>query len=212
VSLIDFVQALAKPLLSDRVLPPVPGTPPEAFEALYAGRQDPWGVLASPLADRRYLALVEVVSQFSPCRSILDVGCGEGALTRYLAGCATKVTGIDASPTAIERARRLVPRATFHSSTLEAFGADRVFDVVLAVEVLYYVESIDVAIEKLLTLGRNVIISYTNRERRRLEPHVAAHCPLARCRFHPFFGLSGFGFTIAQLTPRLSDLRRDLSS
>jgi SAM-dependent methyltransferase len=202
VSLLDFLEALAKPLLSDRALPPVPGTPPEAFEALYAGRPDPWGVLASPLAHRRYLALVEAVGQYSPCRSILDVGCGEGALTRYLVGCATEVAGIDASPTAIARARRLVPRATFHSCTLEAFTAGQLFDVVLAVEVLYYVTSIEVAIEKLLTLGRSVIVSYTNRERQRLEPYVAVHCPADRRTFYPFFGLNGFGFTIARLTPR----------
>ena len=207
MSILDFVEALAKPLASDRALPPVPGTPPEAFEALYARRPDPWGVLASPLADRRYLALVEVVGQSSPCRSILDVGCGEGALTRYLVGCATEVVGIDASPTAITRARRLVPRATFHSCTLEAFSAGRVFDVVLAVEVLYYVKSIDVAIERLLTLGRSVIISYTNRERRRLEPYVDRYCSDDRRAFYPFFGLNGFGFTIARLTPPLNDSR-----
>jgi len=202
VSLLDFMEALAKPLLSDRAVPPVAGTPPEAFEALYAGRPDPWGVLASPLADRRYLALVEVVGRYSPCRSILDVGCGEGALTRYLVGCATEVAGIDASPTAIARARQLVPRATFHACTLEAFSAGHVFDVVLAVEVLYYVKSIDVAIEKLMTLGRSVIISYTNRERRRLEPYVDTYCPLDRRAFYPFFGLNSCGFTIARLTPR----------
>ena len=103
-----LLDAFTKPLISDRVLPPVPGTPPEAFEALYASRADPWGVLASPLADQRCLALVEAVGQFSPCRSIFDVGCGEGALTRYLVGCATEVAGIDVSATAIERARRLV--------------------------------------------------------------------------------------------------------
>src|SRR2546422_6561581 len=99
MSLLHTLRALSKPIVTDRALPPVPGTPPEAFEALYAGRTDPWGVLASPLADRRYLALVDVVGQFSPCRSILDVGCGEGALTRYLVGCAPEVAGIDASPT-----------------------------------------------------------------------------------------------------------------
>lgn len=202
VSILNLVEAFLKPVLSDRALPPVSGTPPEAFEALYAGRPDPWGVQVSPLAYQRYLALVEVVGQYSPCGSILDVGCGEGALTRYLVGCAPEVTGIDASPTAIARARRLVPKATFHSCTLEEFSAKHLFDVVLAVEVLYYVKSVEAAIETLLTLGRSVIISYTSRERQRLEPCVATYCPPERRVYYPFFGLSGFGFTIARLTPR----------
>ena len=54
---------------------------------------------------------------------------------------------------------------------------------------------------KLLTLGRSVIISYTNRERRRLEPYVDRYCPHDSRAFCPFFGLNGFGFTIARLTP-----------
>jgi SAM-dependent methyltransferase len=136
MSILNTLGALSKPLVTDCMLPPEPGTPPEAFEALYARRPDPWGVLASPLAQQRYLTMVEAVSAFSPCRSILDVGCGEGALTRYLVGCATHIAGIDASKTAIARVRRLVPRASFHCTTLDAFVADQVFDVVLAVEVL----------------------------------------------------------------------------
>src|SRR5262249_52239646 len=153
-------------------LPPVAGTPPDDFEALYARRPDPWGVMASPIAQQRYLRLVETVAQLAPCASILDAGCGEGSLTRYLVGSATDVWGIDASPTAIKRAQQLVPKATFRCCTIEAMDPGRWFDVVLAVEVLYYVPSVDRAIEKLLSLGRHVIVSYTNRERERIEPHV----------------------------------------
>src|SRR5262245_39494858 len=197
MSLLHTLGALTRPLVTDRTLPPLPGTPPEAFEALYARRPDPWGVLASPLAQQRYLTMVEAVAAFSPCRSILDVGCGEGALTRYLVGCAPRIAGIDASATAIARARRLVPRAAFHCATLEAFASDEVFDVVLAVEVLYYVPSVRAAIEKLLTLGRSVIVSYPNREGRRLEPVLATYCRADERVFHAFFGLERFGFTVA---------------
>ena len=197
MSLLHTLRALSKPIATDRTLPPVPGTPPEAFEALYARRPDPWGVLASPLAQQRYLTMVEAVAAFSPCRSILDVGCGEGALTRYLVGCAPHIAGIDASATAIARARQLVPRAAFHCATLDAFATDQMFDVVLAVEILYYVPSVRAAIEKLLTLGRSVIVSYTNRERRRLEPDLDAYCRADQRVFHSFFGLERYGFTVA---------------
>jgi hypothetical protein len=82
---------------------------------------------------------------------------------------------------------------------LEAFNSDRLFDVVLAVEVLYYVQAVDVAIERLLALGRSVIVSYTNRERHRLEPYLEPYCSTQQRAFYPFFGLTGFGFTVAQL-------------
>jgi SAM-dependent methyltransferase len=197
MTILNTLGALSRPLVTDRILPPKPGAPPEAFEALYARRPDPWGVLTSPLAQQRYLTMVEAVSAFSPCRSILDVGCGEGALTRYLVGCATNIAGIDASQTAIARARQLVPRASFQCATLDSYVADQIFDVVLAVEMLYYVPSVPVAIEKLLTLGRALIISYTSRERRRLEPYLDAYCGPDQRVFHSFFGLARFGFTVA---------------
>jgi SAM-dependent methyltransferase len=195
----SVARATMRPLVTDRELPSVPGTGPDAFESLYACRHDPWGVLESPIAQQRHLALVEVVGDLSPCTSILDVGCGEGAFTRYLVGCATEVTGIDASRTAIRRARHLVPRATFHYCTLEAFSSDQVFDVVLAVDVLYYVQSISRAVERLLSLGRSVIVSYTHRERHRLGRDLDPYCPPGQRTFYPFFGLKGYGFTVAHL-------------
>lgn len=43
-----------------------------------------------------------------PYGQVLDVGCGEGLLTRRLAPLATQVTGVDLSSTMIERARASV--------------------------------------------------------------------------------------------------------
>jgi hypothetical protein len=80
----DVVKALTRPIRTDRTVPPVAGTPAEAFETLYSQRPDPWGVLSSRLAQYRYLALVEAVADYGPCRSMLDVGCGEVALARDL--------------------------------------------------------------------------------------------------------------------------------
>src|ERR1700712_2747075 len=44
-----------------------------------------------------------------PGRRTLDVGCGEGRLTRHLASLGHRVVGIDASPTLIAAARELTP-------------------------------------------------------------------------------------------------------
>lgn len=41
---------------------------------------------------------------------VLDVGCGEGRLTRRIAGVARAVVGIDPNGVSIARARQLTPR------------------------------------------------------------------------------------------------------
>jgi hypothetical protein len=99
-------------------------------------------------------------------------------------------------------------RATFHCSTLDAFSSDRLFDVVLAVEVLYSVQAVDVTIELLVALGRrSVIVSYTHRERHRLEPYLDPYCPTEQRAFCPFFRLASFGFTVAHLVRPLQAKR-----
>lgn len=40
-SVVEMIKALARPLRTDRAVPPIPGTLPETFERLYARRPDP---------------------------------------------------------------------------------------------------------------------------------------------------------------------------
>jgi 2-polyprenyl-3-methyl-5-hydroxy-6-metoxy-1,4-benzoquinol methylase len=131
--------------------------------------------------------------------SILDVGCGEGVFTERLASIAREVIGIDPSAIAIERASRRVPGAAFLCTTVEDFDPRRRFDIVAAVEMLYYVESVEATLEKLRKLGRTVILAYTNRDRARLDPHFDRYgntCLRSIVRF----GRSRHGgFTIAVL-------------
>jgi SAM-dependent methyltransferase len=44
---------------------------------------------------------------------VLDVGCGPGTVTAYLAGRGLDVTGVDLSPRMIDNARRLYPQCRF---------------------------------------------------------------------------------------------------
>ena len=64
---------------------------------------EPYGVWAATLADR-----------LPPGARVLDLGCGCGVpMTRTLAAQGFELTGVDISPVQIDRARSLVPGATF---------------------------------------------------------------------------------------------------
>src|SRR5262245_38704389 len=56
----------------------------------------------------------------APARRTLDIGCGEGRLSRDLAGLGHKVMGVDSSPKVIAAARELSPELEF----VEADAAD----------------------------------------------------------------------------------------
>jgi SAM-dependent methyltransferase len=55
-------------------------------------------------------AFAAAVADLGP---VLDVGCGPGTVTAYLAEHAVDVSGIDLSPRMIDHARRLYPQCTF---------------------------------------------------------------------------------------------------
>lgn len=170
----------------------------ERFDRLYAAGGDPWAA-RSRNARLRFGHLLELVAERAPVDSILDVGCGEGVFTRELTRYAREVVGIDPSPIAIERARRRVPGASFHCATLEAFAPGRRFDLVTAVEMLYYVESVETALEKLRGLGGTVILAYTSRQRTRLDPILDRYGDACRRSVVRFGRFRRGGFTVAVL-------------
>ena len=131
--------------------------------------------------------------------SILDVGCGEGVFTERLTAIAREVIGIDPSQIAIDRASHRVPGATFLCTTVEAFIPRHKFDVVTAIEMLYYVESVEDTLDKLRTLGRTVILAYTNRDCARLDPHFDRYGDTCRRSIVRFGRARRGGFTIAVL-------------
>ncbi len=75
-----------------------------------------------------------------PWGRALDVGCGEGLLTRRLAPFAAEVAGIDADAAMIARARELAPpNATYvHGDVLAVDRAGALFDLVTCVATLHH--------------------------------------------------------------------------
>jgi 2-polyprenyl-3-methyl-5-hydroxy-6-metoxy-1,4-benzoquinol methylase len=105
------------------------------YDALsYRYREDdaPEGRYAPWLADLR--------ARVPPAGSVLDLGCGCGVpVARSLARAGFAVTGVDISDVQIDRARRLVPAASFvraDASTVE-FAAGS-FDAVVCLYALFH--------------------------------------------------------------------------
>jgi SAM-dependent methyltransferase len=74
--------------------------------------------------------------------TVLDVGCGVGRSTAAVAHAFPRshVLGVDPDVTSIDHARRLahgVPNATFHAATVAELGAERRYDLVLAIDCIH---------------------------------------------------------------------------
>src|SRR5262245_34851476 len=75
----------------------------------------------------------ELIRRFEPSNgaAALDLGCGTGRHSKYLASKGLRVTGLDLSPNSIERARRLEqPGLLFHEHDMRVPFGKNEFDYV----------------------------------------------------------------------------------
>jgi SAM-dependent methyltransferase len=102
---------------------------------LYYATPDPWRVARSRFRDR---VLRRCIGKFIRNKSVLELGCGEGHLTRTIFGRARSVVGIDISDVAIARAKSLnLPNARFENADLLQTSF-KGFDVIAAIECIHY--------------------------------------------------------------------------
>lgn len=201
MSSLRVLAALMKTIRTDRELGRATDRQASVFERLYSQREDPWGLRASPFTQYRYLALLERLASYTPCESLLDVGCGEGLFTRYLTGVASTVVGVDISATAIARARQTAPHAKFECVSLQEYAPSERFDVVVAAEMLYYADDVERALDRLSELGVVVVVSYARARAPQIENRLR-HVGHVTSTFHSFFQSAKHGFTIASFGAR----------
>jgi predicted TPR repeat methyltransferase len=104
------------------------------FDSFYQS-PDPWRIGS---ASRRDKALLKIVGPRVAGKTVLEIGCGEGHLTASIFRDALSVKGVDISSVAISRAAaRSLPNASFQVSDFLDVSFSG-FDVIAAVECLYY--------------------------------------------------------------------------
>jgi SAM-dependent methyltransferase len=102
---------------------------------LYYADLDPWHVSHARFRDT---VLRRCLKPFIRNKSVLELGCGEGHLTRAIFSQARSVVGVDISDVAIARAKSLnLPNARFESADFLQTSFEG-YDVIAAIECVHY--------------------------------------------------------------------------
>ena len=109
------------------------------FDALYRSDPDPWDFETSAYERAKYDATLAALRARRFTHAI-EIGCSIGLLTQRLADVAERVTGVDVSSVALERARERVPTARFVHADVPDGWPEGPYDLVVLSEVLYFLE------------------------------------------------------------------------
>ncbi|BBC23241.1 class I SAM-dependent methyltransferase [Pseudanabaena sp. ABRG5-3] len=117
--------------------------------------------------EKRFRKLFLKDLQINPEAKVLDLCCGAGQATQELVKHFSNVTGLDASPIAIKRAKQNVPQAEYVEAFAEKMPfSDRSFDLVITSTAMHEMEpeqlqQIIQEVYRILTLeGQFIIIDF----------------------------------------------------
>ena len=96
---------------------------------------------------------IEYTSRLDP-KSILDVGCGLGFLTKELSTLTKNITGLDISQTSIELAEKYnsMKNITYLNTSIEDYDSNEKFDLIISNMVLMDMPNIEDALVKIRSL------------------------------------------------------------
>lgn len=115
------------------------------FEKVYEADSDPWAI--GDANSPRYDRYVELLGQHVK-GSVLDIGCGMGALLARFRDDASELFGVELSRIAVERGARRFPFIQFHQGSATAMEVveaidGRRFDIIICSDVIYYLADRD---------------------------------------------------------------------
>src|SRR5438270_5052367 len=145
---------------------------------LWSERADDWAAVQEPLMRPAFEAALDALA-IGPDSRLLDVGCGSGLALRLAADRGATVTGLDASATLLEHARRRVPGAPVVQGELEdlPFENDS-FDVVTGFNSFQYATRPAVALAEaarvLVPGGRVLYLNWAPPEQCEAAAYLAA--------------------------------------
>ena len=84
-------------------------------------------------------ALMDLID-FASVNSVIDLGCGNGALTAAFAERGLSVTGIDSSPELLSVARKNYPRIDFIEADATTFSVDEPVDLIFSNAVFHWID------------------------------------------------------------------------
>lgn len=109
------------------------------LDKAFLEKEDQWNFEHSSYEQRRYLRLLSLAKSV-PHAKILEFGCAEGNFTKHLTTISTDITAIDIVPTAIQRAKKMLPNVKFKVGRVENFTTNEYFDLIVCPETLYYID------------------------------------------------------------------------
>ncbi|GAB3769891.1 methyltransferase domain-containing protein [Spirosoma horti] len=133
-------------------------------------------VAYNPVLERRTVenANRNLLTYLRPGLTVLDVGCGSGAITRSIAektGPSGRVLGIDPSPTLIEQAKQqasTIPGLSFQQADVYTFDTTERFDLVTCARTLQWLarpEAALITMKRLVKPGGHLAILDFNHEK-----------------------------------------------
>ena len=136
--------------------------------------EDPWQ-MTSPQEQARFAWTNRLIAtQFGRPETILEIGCGEGHQSQYLARACGRLRGVDVSRRAVERARQRCPEGDFTVGDPFSVRLPGAVDLVVACEVVYYAKDVPGFLAQLSRLGRACLVTYYHGQAPALAPHFAS--------------------------------------
>lgn len=123
---------------------PAASADPSSFEEYFRSSDDPWGFDSRWYEERKRALVLASLPRRRFART-LELGCATGALTAGLVERSDEVVAVDASETALQRARARVPSATFEHRVLPTDWPAGRWDLIVLSELAYYWSAADLA-------------------------------------------------------------------